>query len=126
MKKHIEKIKRHIVKRKHHYKVGLLFVVLLAIFFFAHKTGNSTQVESPLLENLGPRQYDCSSDEDCLASQFCELGFCSSEKGRCVDIPEMCPSLWQPVCGCDDKIYSNDCSRRVSKVSKKHDNSCNP
>ncbi len=125
MKKHIEKIKKHVVKRKHHYKLGLLFFILLAIFFFAHKAGNSAKAESPLLENLVPSQYDCSSDEDCLASQFCELDSCSSENGRCVDIPEICPSLWQPVCGCDDKTYANDCSRRVSEVSKKRDNFCN-
>lgn len=33
------RIKKHVIEHKHHYKVGLLGVILFAIFFFAHSVG---------------------------------------------------------------------------------------
>lgn len=115
MKKHIERIKKHLIKRKHHYKVALLFVILLAIFFFAHTAGNGVQQAE---------QSACRYDTDCPVNQFCEFDTCSSENGRCVSVPEVCPLLWDPICGCDGKSYPNDCARRVSKVSKEHAGIC--
>lgn len=110
MKKRIKKIKIHIVKKQHHYKVALLFIVLFAIVFFAHTTGNGSN--------------RCKSDNDCSVKQFCEFNTCSSEKGICTNIPEVCPSFWDPVCGCDSKTYPNDCVRMASKVSKNRQGAC--
>lgn len=115
MKKHIERIKKHLVEKQHHYKVALLFTLLFAIFFFAHTVGNGTDQSE---------QIACHSDKDCFSNQFCEFDNCSSETGRCVNVPEVCPSLWEPVCGCDSKDYPNDCVRKVSKTSKEHDGIC--
>ena len=30
--------------------------------------------------------------------------------------PTGCPDLYNPVCGCDDKTYANDCAARVAGV----------
>jgi len=75
----------------------------------------------------------CWSNNDCFDStdksnspnRFCEFEGCAIETGVCVDIPENCPlKLWDPVCGCDDKTYPNECVMHMNKVSKKVDGEC--
>lgn len=44
--------------------------------------------------------------------------------GKCVEVPQICATDNHPVCGCDDKTYSNDCERRAAKVAKKSDGEC--
>jgi hypothetical protein len=44
--------------------------------------------------------------------------------GKCVRVPQVCTMDWKPVCGCDNRTYSNDCVRRAVKVAKKSDGEC--
>jgi hypothetical protein len=64
----------------------------------------------------------------CDTGLFCEMaaGQCGSAdaSGTCVKVPEVCSMVYQPVCGCDRKTYSNDCARRSKGVAKDHDGPC--
>lgn len=58
---------------------------------------------------------DCVLDSDCGWPNYCvsSIGFCNISEdnpGFCVDLADYdCAAIWQPVCGCDGNIYSNDC-----------------
>lgn len=64
----------------------------------------------------------------CDKGLWCEAppGHCADRRvgGRCANAPQFCTMIYQPVCGCDGKTYSNDCARRSNRISKKHDGVC--
>jgi hypothetical protein len=45
-------------------------------------------------------------------------------RGRCVEIPGICPKTIGSVCGCDKRTYGNDCERVRAGVQKDHDGAC--
>ena len=48
----------------------------------------------------------------------------ADQMGECTFIPQNCPFLWDPVCGCDGKTYANECAMEIGMVSKLHNGEC--
>ena len=58
--------------------------------------------------------------DTCGEGEFCksEAGMCAMDaKGVCTAIPLMCPSVIDPVCGCDGMDYDNECFAAAAGVT---------
>lgn len=64
----------------------------------------------------------------CEEGEFCEHepDTCNiaDDLGICVPVPEACPLVFDPVCGCDGETYGNDCQRRAAQVQLAHMGPC--
>ena len=63
----------------------------------------------------------------CGPGEWCEPNGCHPNPrryGHCVKVPEICPLIFLPVCGCNGQTFSNDCWRIHDKVALKHKGQC--
>ena len=64
----------------------------------------------------------------CAPGLYCKLdsGTCddATATGACTAIPQVCPQIYAPVCGCDDKTYFSACGAASASVNIKHDGAC--
>jgi hypothetical protein len=67
----------------------------------------------------------CTSNRDCAAGTFCAASTCGGP-GTCSPRPDACITLYQPVCGCDGRTYSNACSAASAGVRVASDGECAP
>jgi hypothetical protein len=51
----------------------------------------------------------CRDNSACASGQYCATTTCGGA-GACAARPEMCTRIYDPVCGCDGRTYSNACS----------------
>ena len=67
----------------------------------------------------------------CTRGQFCDFApeaqcGAADATGLCRPIPDVCATIDEPVCGCDDKTYGNACSANMAGVSVVSDGECSP
>ena len=64
----------------------------------------------------------------CADGEVCDFpdGMCqvADLAGVCVAAPEVCPAVFDPVCGCNGVTYSNDCELLRAGVTKSFDGAC--
>jgi hypothetical protein len=73
-----------------------------------------------------PPKGGCSTNAQCKGGkQYCSkaVGDCKG-KGECKAKPEVCPLIFKPVCGCNNKTYSNDCFAAMAGVNVKAEGAC--
>ncbi len=66
----------------------------------------------------------CFDNTGCSSDYFCSLNNCMAETGVCRPRPETCVWIYQPVCGCNDKTYSNECVALQNGVNVYHEGEC--
>jgi hypothetical protein len=58
----------------------------------------------------------CGPDQYCKFAPEAQCG-AADQTGVCTPKGQVCPTIYAPVCGCDDKTYGNECEAGVNGVS---------
>ncbi len=60
----------------------------------------------------------CTDNAQCKAGEYCakEHGDCDGF-GTCEVTPDVCPPVYDPVCGCDSMSYANACVAATAGVN---------
>jgi hypothetical protein len=94
----------------------------------AASAGVSVQYDGECREE--PEEQACGSRglDPCLRGQYCNFpdngcGF-ADRPGVCEARPDVCPAIFDPVCGCDNVDYGNSCEAASAGVDVQYDGMC--
>lgn len=71
----------------------------------------------------GLQGLECEEGEFCNFSEEAVCG-AADQTGICEEIPDTCPEIFAPVCGCDDETYDNECFANAAGVSVASEGEC--
>lgn len=80
-----------------------------------------------VVAHRGACEGDCSDNQDCGPGEYCACpvaGECSQAGGTCAPTPDFCPLVFDPVCGCDGRTYSNSCFAAMAGTCVDHAGEC--
>ncbi len=62
----------------------------------------------------------------CEPNEFCKyaIGNCTFLDGTCASVPQVCPTIYDPVCGCNGVTYSNECEADMARAPIAHRGPC--
>ncbi len=117
------------------YVLGLFLLTAASCSTQQSDNGNNQNQEPEPVEqvgtvetNTGPELCGGIAGLQCSEGQVCDLqqGQCTiaDSQGTCVFQPQVCTRDYRPVCGCDGRTYSNDCTRLSAGVQKNYDGEC--
>jgi len=71
----------------------------------------------------------CRDNSGCSPVQYCAFtpGLCGKGKraGTCRQRPRACDGLYRPVCGCDKRVYANECEASAAGIDLSVAGGCN-
>lgn len=106
-----KRLPAEVVQMKRH----LMLLACIVSAFLLLGCGSEEKLALPLCDD----DLDCGTDGYC----FRATGDCDGD-GTCADRPSPCLADYDPVCGCDDRTYSNGCVANSSGVSIRHQGAC--
>jgi len=65
----------------------------------------------------------CASNADCPDGSYCAQPGCT-DFGECKPMPNACPDVWLPVCGCNGETYGNTCEAAAAGASVASEGEC--
>lgn len=89
--------------------------LLLALFLAAVLAGRAQEGKP-----AGPA---CQDNGRCERARYCQKTKCQGP-GRCVDRPQACPLVFDPVCGCNGATYSNGCFAAMAGINVRSAGAC--